>query len=412
MESRFQCSDCARIFTSRRNRTIHAFGAGHMNDHTCVDCHTVFDTQKALKRHQNLHKKPHPENSMAGFNTDNLPGKLGWCSYEEISELIPLPVHFSTEYWLESKDLKAALQKRPNHGYQWASPALSNDIYRLLESELLDSRRRELEYFPSVLEARPSANKQQNASASNRPLPSASPQNDKTCNALVIDCEMVGLEDGSSDLVRLSVVDFLTGNIVIDNLVQPIGRVKDWRSRVSGVDHAILQAAKKDPKTTVLQGWPEARQKLFDIADANTILLGHALPNDLKILRIAADRVVDSQIITAQAVFGKSNAKFLRSWGLKSGCKELMSIAIQQPRVAHDPLEDALATRELIIWCLTHPKELLEWGTKAKIEHEKSDLAMREKQRAEALKKAEEKKKLEDAAAKVGETSGMAMQEW
>ncbi|KAJ8128689.1 hypothetical protein O1611_g4945 [Lasiodiplodia mahajangana] len=359
-----------------------------MNNHSCLDCHTVFDTEKTLKRHQNLHKKREPEGVMAEFNIDKL------------------PAHFSVEYWRERKDLKAALQERRGHGYQWASPALSDDIRQRLESELLDSRRRKLEYFPSMAEASSSVSGKQNASASNKPLPPVSPRNSETYAALVIDCEMVGLEDGSSDLVRISVIDFFKGDIVLNNLVQPIGRVKDWRSSVSGVDYALLQATKAKLNETVLKGWPEARQKLFAIADANTIFLGHSLPNDMKILRIVADRVVDSQVLTAQAAFGRSNTKFLRTWGLKSGCKDLMGIEIQQSRTAHDPLEDALATRELIIWCLTHPNELLEWGKKAKLEYEKKDQAMREKQRADAIKRAEARKRLEDATVEMGEASG------
>ncbi|KAI1120413.1 ribonuclease H-like domain-containing protein [Nemania abortiva] len=456
MEGRYQCSDCARVFTSRRNRTIHAFGVGHMNNHSCIDCHTVFDTPKALKRHQALHKKRPPEGVMANSSTE-------------------LQAHFSTEYWLEGQDTKAALQKRPNHGFKWASPALSNDIYKLLEAELHDDKRRELEYFPTVpdpsqprpsvvspgngqdeslgksldqtlipekslgkgpdrspykssdkspgksmdgtLDPEKSPRKrrkssggrlaaQQAVSVYNKRLPPVTPENrGKVYAALVIDCEMVTLEDWSSDLVSVSAIDFMTGDIVLNNLVQPTARVRDWRSRVSGVDPAILQAAKADPKTTVLEGWQDAREKLFAMADANTIWLGHALPNDLKILRIAAERVVDSQILTAQAAFGKSVAKFYRNWGLKSGCKDLMGFAIQQPRVAHDALEDALATRELIIWCLAHPRELQEWGTQARIEYEKFEELMREKQQAEALRRAEEKKKLEAVTAQMGELS-------
>jgi hypothetical protein len=82
-----------------------------------------------------------------------------------------------------------------------------------------------------------------------------------------------------------------------------------------------------------------------------------------------------------------------------------MGVVIQQPSLAHDPLEDALATRELIIWCLVHPEELLEWGKCVRSEFEKMEAARREKQRAEALKKAEEMKKLEQETGKAGEAS-------
>lgn len=309
-----------------------------------------------------------------------------------------LPAHFATEYWLEAKEPKIALQNRPGHGYLWASPALSYDIYPLIVSELLDKRRRDIEYYPIVPEPN-----QRGPSASFKPLPPANTTGaGKAYAALVIDCEMVGLEGGVADLVRVSVIDFLTGHVVLDSLVQPTGRVTDWRSRVSGVDHAILRAAKDNPRTTVLQGWLEAREKIFNIADADTVLLGHALANDLKILRIVADRVVDSLVLTAQGAFGRSSNKFPRQWSLKSACKDLMGVEIQQPRMAHDPLEDALATREVIIWCLSHPEKLLEWGKGVRSEYEKAEAARREKQRLAALKRAEEKK-LEQEAAEAAE---------
>ncbi|RWA08070.1 hypothetical protein EKO27_g7020, partial [Xylaria grammica] len=71
---------------------------------------------------------------------------------------------------------------------------------------------------------------------------------------------------------------------------------------------------------------------------------------------------------------------------------------VQKKRAAHDPLEDALATRELVIWCLANPARLLEWGAAARAKYEKEAEERRERQRIEALKKAEEKRRLEEAA--------------
>lgn len=217
---------------------------------------------------------------------------------------------------------------------------------------------------------------------------------------------MVEIADRIGDLVRVSVIDFLTGEVVLNDLVQPTGVVKDWRSRVSGVDGAILHAAKADPRTTVLQGWPEARSRIFAVADARTVLVGHALPNDLKILRIAADRVVDSLVLTAHAVFGRVTGPFPRSWGLRSGCKALLNVDIQPRNAAHDPLEDTLATRELVLWCLTHGEALLEWGAKERVEFEKAAEARRVKQIAEAEER--RRKRLEEAAKEEAEAEAEA----
>ncbi|KAI0460629.1 hypothetical protein F5B21DRAFT_452565 [Xylaria acuta] len=95
--------------------------------------------------------------------------------------------------------------------------------------------------------------------------------------------------------------------------------------------------------------------------------MGHDLPNDMAALRFEPERVVDSRVLTAQAVYGKSVAKFPSSWGLQEMCSDLMGIDIQ-PRAKRDTLEEALATRELILWCLTHPDELKKWGVHVEAE--------------------------------------------
>ncbi|KAI0531898.1 ribonuclease H-like domain-containing protein [Xylaria digitata] len=306
---------------------------------------------------------------------------------------VPLPGHFSTTWWRESKEV--ALRERPDYGYPWTSPALSQDVYALLRAELLDSCRRKSEGFPSV--AQRNTNPRNAAGNTPLPLPQPSPGRRGRYAALVVDCEMVAIENNMQDLVSISVVDFLTGNVVLNSLVQPTARVRDWRMRMTGVNPAILRAAKQDPGRTVLAGWPEARKRILALVDAETVLIGHALPNDLKILRIAADRVVDSVVVVAQAAFGRSTDRFPRKWGLKNACQELIGVEVQRGRAAHDPLEDALATRELLIWCLTHPEQLLLWGGEARHKYEVEAEERRERQRIAALKRAEEKKKLEEA---------------
>lgn len=366
-----------------------------MKGQSCIDCQTVFDSPNALNRHKPLHRTTQPAATMSGSNTP---------------EYQP---HFSIAHWRETDKPGLAFQGQPNHGYQWASPELSPIVHDLLERELLTLRRRGLEGFPTLATIIPSPPRSLEAFAiaDNKPLPLPPP--DPTgarkayYSALVIDCEMVELSDRIADLIRVSVVNFMTGAIVLNHLVQPTGIVKDWRSRVSGVDSAILHAAKTDPRTTVLQGWPEARSRIFAVADARTVLIGHALSNDLKILRIAAERVVDSLVLTAHAVFGNVRGSFPRSWGLKSSCKTLLGVEIQKRHAAHDPLEDALATRELVLWCLAHGYALREWGDITRVEYEKAAEARRLKQIAEAEER-RRKRREEDAEAEAAEAAAAA----
>ncbi|KAF2964501.1 hypothetical protein GQX73_g9050 [Xylaria multiplex] len=343
----------------------------------------VFDTPHDLGLHMALHSNQQP-----GTSSRLVPsiGVIREVGKDELNA--PLPGHFSTIWWRENKDV--ALRERPDHGYPWASPALSQAIYALLRGELLDSSRRESEGFPS--------RNTNSGGYAFLPLPQPRAGRRGKYAALVIDCEMVAIEDNVQDLVSVSVVDFLTGRVVLNSLVQPTGRVRDWRMRVTGVNPAVLRAAKQDPNQTVLAGWPEARARILALADAETVLIGHALPNDLKILRIAADRVADSVVLVAQAAFGRDVDRFPRRWGLKTACQELIGVEVQRKRAAHDPLEDALATRELLVWCLTHPEQLALWGREARRKYEIEAEERRERQRIEALKRAEEKKRLEEEA--------------
>ncbi|TGJ83791.1 hypothetical protein E0Z10_g4943 [Xylaria hypoxylon] len=377
---RYFCSDCNEVFKTKKLRTKHAIHAIHMRDRTCIDCCMVFYAPNGLTLHKALNKNHRPQ--LAAVEPSPSP---------DTKEAEPKLDHFSTVWWRGSAEV--ALMERPDYGFAWTSPALTEGFYTLLLSELLDSDRRASEGFPIAGQRSiKSANtKFPRSSVNNTPLcpPEPSASLPRAYAALVIDCEMVELEDHVQDLVSISVVDFLSGRIVLGSLVQPISRVKDWRTRVTGVHPSILRTAKQDPSKTVLQGWPEVREKIFAIADSNTVFVGHALPNDLKILRIATDRVVDSVALTAYAAFGRSVAKFPRRWSLKTACEELMGVEVQMKYCPHDPLEDALATRELIIWCLTHPARLLEWGDTVRVNHEIVVEERRERQRIEALKRAE-----------------------
>jgi hypothetical protein len=125
-------------------------------------------------------------------------------------KLNPMHIRVARNHQLDN-----AIASVPKHGYAWASSVQSKDLLPALDYELLDSRRRESEGF--VQESRP--NKVLSLPARNQAL--------KKYEALVLDCEMVEFKDHISDLVRISVVDFLTGETVLNAFVQPTGHVRD-----------------------------------------------------------------------------------------------------------------------------------------------------------------------------------------
>lgn len=178
--------------------------------------------------------------------------------------------------------------------------------------------------------------------------------------AVVLDCEMVGvLGAGSrecSEVVRVSAVDFLSRDVIIDTYVSPQGHVVSWRTKFSGVNPSVLAEKKRAGK--LIKGWRAARDLLWQFIDAQTVLIGHSLYNDLAALGMVHIRVVDSAIITRVAV----GEDCQRHWALKTLCQQFLDRDIQARNDGHDCVEDTYAAREVILWCLRNASKLQAWA--------------------------------------------------
>lgn len=206
--------------------------------------------------------------------------------------------------------------------------------------------------------------------------------------AVTLDCEMAGVVGGMSEVICLCVADYLTGETLINSLVSPTRNVVDWRTQFSGVTRSAMAIAQARHKT--LKGWQQARSELWKYIDEDTILVGQALQHDLEVLRMIHTNVVDSAILTKNALCSEFN----RHWGLKVLCIELLGIEIQNKgREGHDCLEDALAAREVVLWCCRHPQELERWGMVKREEEEKK---LEERKKAQEERKKEKEKKKEE----------------
>jgi DNA polymerase III epsilon subunit-like protein len=159
-----------------------------------------------------------------------------------------------------------------------------------------------------------------------------------------------------SEIVRLSAVDFLSGEVILDTYVSPQGQVISWRTKFSGVDAAILREKKREGK--VISGWRAARDLLRQFINSQTILIGHSLNNDLAVLGMIHTRVVDSAIMTRLAV----GEDCQRHWALKILVKQFLGRDIQTGNDGHDCLEDTYAAREVVLWCLRNPSKLQAWA--------------------------------------------------
>lgn len=194
------------------------------------------------------------------------------------------------------------------------------------------------------------------------PIPN---ENTARRQALVLDCEMVGVSEGRKELAFLVAVDLLTGDVLINNFVHPTNIVRNWSTRSSGITCASMKAAVKD--NLALRGWKAAREMLFKYMDSNTILVGHALHNDLNVLGVVHPTIIDTEILTADAVYRPLARPFRRTWSLKALTNDFLGLKIQAGKHGHSALKDAMATRQVLLHCIKSPLDLEAWADEIRI---------------------------------------------
>ncbi|KAK7185278.1 hypothetical protein DPSP01_000923 [Paraphaeosphaeria sporulosa] len=179
------------------------------------------------------------------------------------------------------------------------------------------------------------------------------PENDEVepQTAVCFDCEM-GYTTQGFEVLRLTVISWPSHRPLIDVLVRPLGLVLDLNTQWSGVTmDQFLNAKPYDPanpkpKRTDLRivESPYAARKLFlDHVSPTTPILGHALENDLNVIRLIHPTIVDTVILYPT----KSGLPYRHS--LKTLAKQWLDINIQQGGASgHDSYEDARTTGELV----------------------------------------------------------------
>ena len=210
------------------------------------------------------------------------------------------------------------------------------------------------------------------------PPPPYDPHNPHRRAAVVLDCEMAGTSSGDYP-ISVSLLDFCTGEVLVNALVQPGAGVvvRNWRSGITGITARRMALAGKGVGSkdgAPLRGWEAARERVLGFVDGETVVVGQAVRFDLKVLGIVCGRVVDSAVVAAEAsgLFGGGGSggggvekKITRPVGLVKLCKGLLGVRIRgKGGQAHDSLEDVLATREVVLWCLRNPEELRVWAVK------------------------------------------------
>ncbi|KAI4955734.1 hypothetical protein J4E91_001595 [Alternaria rosae] len=121
---------------------------------------------------------------------------------------------------------------------------------------------------------------------------------------------------GDSELIRLSAIDYLTGEVLINNLVKPDQPMQHLNTKWSGVTWDQMNEAVRE-KTTLkgkashfrVQAETGARKLLWKFVGPDTILVGHSVHNDLKALKWLHTKVVDSYVVEHKIIQEKKAAE-------------------------------------------------------------------------------------------------------
>ncbi|KAG6017777.1 hypothetical protein E4U54_003382 [Claviceps lovelessii] len=219
--------------------------------------------------------------------------------------------------------------------------------------------------------------------------------------AVVIDCEMGTASSGESELIRISVVDYFTGAVLIDKLVYPSVRMAHYNTRFSGVTRYAMEEARR--KNNCILGRDAARKAVYKFVGPGTVVVGHGGNGDFLCLRWIHRLVVDTLLIETKrrqlellaskalkdsqdprdsrsadiqqqapeagngAGAGAGNQGNKSSAAPKEGGLSLKSLTLKRlDRViqvkgrGHDSLEDARATRDLLHWYMANPFKMEE----------------------------------------------------
>ncbi|XP_039958661.1 putative exonuclease GOR [Bactrocera tryoni] len=167
------------------------------------------------------------------------------------------------------------------------------------------------------------------------------PRSDKSdieAKVYALNCKMCYTGRGL-EVARVSLVGY-DGQVVYDHFVKPTSEVVDYCTRFSGVTAKDLcEMQNKNLKT-----FAEAQKDLLQLIDADTILIGHSMENDLRVLKIVHKKVVDTAHEFPHPL------RFPRRHSLKNLTKKYLKRDIQCGNNGHDSVENARACLELVMW--------------------------------------------------------------
>lgn len=177
--------------------------------------------------------------------------------------------------------------------------------------------------------------------------------------AIVLSSHKAIISGDKSEILLLSAIDYITGEVLISHLVLPDGQVDDWRSSTTGITLSVMTDVIKKG-FAVLNGWRAAREALWLLIDSDTVLVGHTLRHDLDALRMIHGCGVDVAILAQKSTGGTLSKRYTE---LDNLCRELLKVEFQaRSERGLDCLEMAFATRELVLWSINNEANLAAWA--------------------------------------------------
>jgi RNA exonuclease 1 len=164
---------------------------------------------------------------------------------------------------------------------------------------------------------------------------------EKLPQVIAIDCEMCETQDPVSGdknfnaLCRISIVDAVTKEVLLDSLCKPAWPVSNHRSWVNGITEEHLE----NVQFTVRH----AQAFLMALCSEETVIVGHAVHNDLAAVRMEHYCVVDS------ALLFKATDSETATVSLKDSAKSILGKDMPD---THDSVNDALTALECLEYYL------------------------------------------------------------
>jgi DNA polymerase III epsilon subunit-like protein len=169
--------------------------------------------------------------------------------------------------------------------------------------------------------------------------------------AVCFDCEM-GYTTYGLEMMRITAVSWPSHKPIFDVLVRPLGHILDLNTRFSGITpEKFFNAKQYDPKEKsvdpkdlrIVESPYAARDLLLSFISPTTPLVGHALENDLNVIRLIHPTTVDTVFLYPH----KGGLPYRHA--LRYLAKQHLDKDIQQGGASgHDSYEDAWATGELV----------------------------------------------------------------